>query len=309
MVRRLLVPTVLGLVLGILLSLWAITSSAGIATAATSPAYTIKEPGIFIYVPSNAQQLQPVQVLVAMHGMNGDGANFCQNLLATAERNGWIVVAPTFRYQDYKNADLVLQDDTRLLPLLKGTLDSLPGRTGLVTRDRVLLYGHSRGGQAVHRFATYYPERVLGVAAIAAGSYTLPLKTMMVNGRSQSLAMPYGVANMRAHLGHDFNHEAFKRIPFLVQVGGQDSNPDDVPRAWDPYLGRNRIDRAQAYTKTLQNIGVPASLAIYPNTGHGVSPQMHAEALAFLESVTTQGTARYGFGPARATRALLATWR
>ncbi|CAA9579655.1 MAG: hypothetical protein AVDCRST_MAG88-3174, partial [uncultured Thermomicrobiales bacterium] len=178
-----------------------------------APHYTISTPDAFIYVPSNATAQQPVQVLVAMHGMGGNGTTFCQDLLATAERNGWVVVAPTFRYQDYKNPALVLQDDTTFLPRLAGMLDRLPGQIGLLTRQKVLLYGHSRGGQAVHRFATFYPERTLGVAALSAGSYTLPLQTMLVGGRSETLAMPYGVADMRRHLSREFNYEAFKRIP------------------------------------------------------------------------------------------------
>src|SRR3954471_12286957 len=181
------------------------------ATAApTNESYTIKDPDLFIYVPANAAQFQPVQILVAMHGMGGDGPSFCQGLLATAERNGWIVVAPTFKYQDYKNPDPVLQDDLPFLPRLKTMIDSVPARTGLATRDKVLLYGFSRGAQAVHRFATFYPDRTLAVAAISAGAYTLPLQTMMVNGRNQTIQMPYGVANMKANLGADFNYAAFK---------------------------------------------------------------------------------------------------
>ncbi|MFN8539563.1 MAG: hypothetical protein U0232_19045 [Thermomicrobiales bacterium] len=106
-----------------------------------SDAYTLRDGDLYLYIPSNAAQHQPVQVLVTMHGMGGDGATFCQNLLAAAERNGWIVVAPTFKYQDYKNADLVLQDDVAFLPRLLGAIDTIPQRTGLETRQKVLLYG------------------------------------------------------------------------------------------------------------------------------------------------------------------------
>ncbi len=299
MVRRrtphsLLLAVLLGTLIGLFISPTVETA------AATSPGYSIKEPNLFIYVPSNAAQFQPVQVLVAMHGMGGDGARFCQDLLAAAERNGWIVVAPTFKYQDYKNSTLVLQDDTAFLPRLKAMIDSVPQRTGLQTRDKVLLYGHSRGGQAVHRFATYYPERVAGVAALSAGSYTLPLRTMLINGRSQTLPMPYGVADMRKHLGRDFDYEAFKRIPFRIVVGGRDSNPNDTPAAWDPYLGMTRVDRARAYTKVLQDIGVQATLAVYPDAGHGVSPQMLDDALAFLQGAAAkQGPLPYGSGLSR----------
>jgi pimeloyl-ACP methyl ester carboxylesterase len=264
-----------------------------------SDAYTIRDGDLFIYVPSNAALKQPVQILVAMHGMGGDGASFCQGLLPAADRNGWIVVAPTFKYQDYKNADLVLQDDVSFLPRLLEMIDSIPGRTGLQTRQKVLLFGHSRGAQAVHRFATYFPERTLAVAALSAGSYTLPLQTMMVNGESQTLALPFGVANMNRYLGHDFNSDAFKQIDFHIEVGGTDTNPADTPRAWDSLLGSTRVERARTYTKILQTMGVQADLTVFPDTAHAVSTPMLDDSIAFLEGVIASNARRYGFGPAR----------
>ncbi|CAA9578520.1 MAG: hypothetical protein AVDCRST_MAG18-2834 [uncultured Thermomicrobiales bacterium] len=268
------------------------------AADAPEPAYTIKDPDLFVYVPANASRRGPLQILVTMHGMGDNGPNFCQNILATAERNGWIVVAPTFKYQDYKNSDLVAQDDTTFLPRLLTMIDSVPARTGLPTRGKVLLYGFSRGGQAVHRFATLYPARTAGVAAVAAGSYTLPLQTMLVNGRAQTLPLPYGVANLRARLGFDFDYAAFKAIPFRIAVGGNDTNPADTPRAWDPYLGVTRPERAQNYTKALQNIGVDAKLAVYPGVGHQVTQQMLDENLAFLKGINERNAIRFGFAPA-----------
>ncbi len=269
--------------------------------AQASDAYTIvdKEVGLYIYVPANAAQFAPVQILVTMHGMGGDGQSFCQNLLATAERNGWIIVAPTFKYQDYRNPELVLQDDITFLPRLLAMIDSVPVRTGLSTRQKALLYGHSRGAQAVHRFATFYPERTLGVAALSAGSYTLPLSTMLVSGKSQELAMPYGVANMKRFLGRDFNAEAFKQVAFRIGIGGNDTNQDDAPRAWDPYLGKNRVDRARTYTKALQDSGEQAELAVYPGADHSVTSQMLNESMIFLQGIVARNARRYGFGMTR----------
>ena len=89
-------------------------------------------------------------------------------------------------------------------------------------------------------------------------------------------------------------------MAFRIEVGGQDGNPDDTARAWDPYLGRTRVDRARAYTQALQGIGVEATLGVYPDAGHGVTPQMSEEALAFLQGVPARHAARFGFGPVRA---------
>lgn len=301
MIRRL---TFVGLLALLLLGgggAWLFGSTGTVPAAVAAPpeaAYTIKDPDLFIYVPANATQLQPLQVLVTMHGMGDTGQNFCQSMIAAAARNGWIIVAPTYKYHDYRNPDSVLQDDLTFLPGLAATLDALPARTGLATRNKVLLFGFSRGGQAVHRFATLYPERVGGVAAVSAGSYTLPLNSMLVNGRAQTLPLPYGVANMGALTGHDFDFTAFRQIPFRISVGGADVNPDDTPRTWDPYLGTTRVARATAYARTLQNLGLNATLAVYPGIGHQVTQQEADENAAFLQGILDNQARRFGRGPA-----------
>src|SRR4051812_12147458 len=89
------------------------------ATMAPAPAPTttnVATDGDFLlYLPTNAAARGPLQVLVAVHGMNGNGVAFAAPLRSTAERNGWILVAPTFHYRDNINPAGVLQDDTTLL--------------------------------------------------------------------------------------------------------------------------------------------------------------------------------------------------
>lgn len=302
MVRRLALALLFAVLLGVGGGFSSLGSSArppaASAAAEPEPARTIRDPDLFISIPSDAARRGPLQILVALHGMGDNGPNFCQNLLATAERNGWLVVAPTFKYQDYKNPELVAQDDLVFLPRLLALIDGIPARTGLPTRGKVLLYGFSRGGQAAHRFATLYPERTAGVAALSAGSYTLPLQTLLVGGRSQSLPLPYGVANLRSKVGFDFDYAAFKQVPFRIAVGGNDTNPNDVPRAWDPYLGTTRVERAANYARVLQDLGLDATLAVYPGVGHQVTPQSRDESLAFLAEIGERGARRFGFAPA-----------
>lgn len=268
------------------------------AAAPTGSPRIISDPDVYIYIPASVDTTQPAQVLVTMHGMGDNGQNFCQSMVPIAERNGWIIVSPTFKYQDYKNPDSALKDDLTFLPKLANILDNVPARIGIATRGKVLLFGFSRGGQAVHRFATLYPERVAAVALDSAGSYTLPLNTMLVNGRSQTLPLPYGVANMAALTGHPFDFATFRQIPFRVAVGGADINPDDTPRAWDAYVGLTRVDRATNYTRILQNLGMNATLAVYPGVGHQVTPQMVDEQAAFLKGVLDNQARRYGHAPA-----------
>lgn len=260
--------------------------------AATGPvsATTTQNDDYFLYIPSNAAARGPLQVLVTVHGMGGDGAGFCQNLIDRAERDGWIIVSPTFQYQDYKNADSVVWDDTHMLPHLKRILDDLPAKTGLTIKDKVALYGFSRGAQMVHRFAEFYPEKTLAVALFSAGSYTLPMTTMNVNNTQTTLNFPYGVADIQKYTNAPFNAAAFHQIPFFLGVGGADSNAADAPRAWDPYLGTTRIARAQSFENALTNLGLASSLIVFPNVPHDVTTDMRGQAMSFLEQQATLAT-------------------
>ena len=280
----------LAVVLGVALLLgawgvrWAGELSGLVAgTPVAAPAGPTADLNPFVYVPAGAARAQPVRVLVALHGMGGDGATFSRDLLAVADANSWIVVAPTFAYRDYRDPALVRADDAAFLPRLAAILDGLPARTGLALRPRVLLYGFSRGAQTAHRFATVYPARVLGVAALSAADYTLP--TAVAPGDGHPLQFPFGVADQFAVFGHPFDPAAFRRVAFLIAVGGRDTNAADVPRAWDPYLGRTRVERAAAYARALRDAGVRVSLRVDPASAHEVSARTRAAALTFLRSL------------------------
>jgi poly(3-hydroxybutyrate) depolymerase len=255
------------------------TGAVSATTTATAP-----DSDYFLYTPTNAAARGPLQVLVTVHGMGGNGAAFCQNLIARAEQDGWIIVAPTFNYQDYKNPDSVVQDDTHMLPHLKQIIDDLPAKTGLPIRDKVLLYGFSRGAQMVHRFAEFYPDETLAVALFSAGSYTLPETAMDVNGAQTTLNFPYGVADIQQYTTTPFDPAAFRQVPFFLGVGGADSNANDTPRAWDPYIGTTRIARAQSFEKALTDLGLDSSLTVFPNVPHDVTTDMRGQAMTFLET-------------------------
>jgi hypothetical protein len=57
---------------------------------------------VFVRLPqSNVVPGQPLRVLVALHGIGGDGATFASDLAAAADQHGWLLVAPTVAYGDW----------------------------------------------------------------------------------------------------------------------------------------------------------------------------------------------------------------
>jgi pimeloyl-ACP methyl ester carboxylesterase len=228
---------------------------------------------VFLRTPQRgAVPGKPLQVLVALHGMGGNGEDFSRDLFEQADHYGWLIVAPTIDYGDWTKPEVVAREEPVLIRAISDYLDQLPGLTGVQTRRLALLLGHSRGAQLAHRFAEFRPERVLAVAALSAGTYTMP---------QGSASFPYGVKDL-AYGGPAFDAKKVGGVQFWVGVGGLDTNAAEVPRQWDSYEGTTRVQRAQAFTSAMQQMGASSVLRIFGEAGHGVTSEMRTAACTFL---------------------------
>lgn len=266
-----------------------IAVASGQQPAASDPAarFVAAEPlkDYTFVAPPNATK-QPVRLLVALHGMGGNGADMAAMVKPLAQQQGWAILAPTMPYHDYLNPDLVRRDG-ELLPKLKALIDALPARTGLTFQSQVMLFGFSRGSQEAIRYSLMYPEFTLGVAGLSAGSYTLPATTFGNGGAGQQALMyPYGTADVDTICGRAFDAAATQQVAYWIGVGGADTNPQDVPRQWDQYLGTTRLERAQRYVDILQNFGAHANLEVFPGASHEVTDAMRDDAMRFLATIS-----------------------
>lgn len=272
----------------------AVASIKGAADPGNTPASTPKLdlPGsfdasnVFIYAPADAaQRVDRLKIVVAMHGMGGEGRGFCQGFLQAAERNDWIVLAPTFRYRNWRDPKVVAEDDVALTGQLVSLVDSVARRYGLPAESKVIMLGFSRGAQLAHRFALAYPDRTLAVVAMSAGTYTLPMAWSGEGESEVALSFPFGTADLAARTGHPIPAGALARVPFWVAVGRNDDRPEDVPRQWDPLLGRTRIERAQTFAKALKSRAASVDVVVYSGIGHAMSPEMISGATTFIKRI------------------------
>src|SRR5579883_2542431 len=222
---------------------------------APSPAQDLVFDDYYVHVPPGVKD--PAPVLVALHGMGGDGTN----------------------------PATVASEGPRFLPRLAQILDELPAKTGHLLQPRVALYGFSRGAQLADRFALLYPDRVRGVVLMSAGTYTLPFRTTTVSGSVQPLAYPFGVADVKQRFGRDANLDALPGIPFWIGVGAEDNDPSAVPAQWSPYLGNTRVERARRVAAALQSLNVSVQDTEFPGLGHDISAAEHDQALAWIRSL------------------------
>lgn len=260
----------LALLASALLSVVALGLSPLTSNAASNDVSPIRS--VYLRPPAGAPRDQPLQVLIALHGMGGDGQTFAQPLIEQADSNGWLIVAPTIAYGDWTDANQVAREDPLLIRSLLEYVDSIPQRSGYQVRSEVLLLGHSRGAQLAHRFAEFRPDRVLGVAALSAGTYTLP---------ASGMSFPFGMKGLAFDAGR------FDDVPFWLGVGGEDTNPADLPHQWDKLEGSTRVQRAQSFEAALHDLGVHAVLRVFGGATHDLTSEMRTSAMSFLQHVAT----------------------
>jgi pimeloyl-ACP methyl ester carboxylesterase len=234
---------------------------------------------VFLRFPHATAPGQPLRVVVALHGIGGNGETLARDLTAAADRYGWVLVAPTIAYGDWMDPVQLAHEDAALINWLSANVAQVSMQTDRPIDSGILLLGFSRGAQLAHRFAEAYPDQVVAVAAVAAGSYTLPAATA---ADGTPLPFPFGVGDLPATVGQVFESSELRAVHFWVAVGNKDTNPADVPRQFDPYLGSDRLDRARAFVAALDKLDVPAELAVFPNVPHDLTPAMVGAAIAFL---------------------------
>ncbi len=126
-------------------------------------------------------------VVIVQHGASRNGAEYCEAWIPTAEQHGLLIVAIMFSKEAWPDAVTynnghVLDQNGNLRPRDSWSL-AIPGRVfgllreaGITRRDKAYLWGHSAGGQFVHRvLATQPPDIFEAVGAANPGWYTLPL--------------------------------------------------------------------------------------------------------------------------------------
>jgi pimeloyl-ACP methyl ester carboxylesterase len=251
-----------------------VVASPGVNALAGTPIRSV-----YVRAPQrNPSPGKPLQVLLALHGMNGNGVDFSRDLVEQADHYGWLLVAPTIDYGDWTNPNVVAREEPILIRALADYLDQLPQLTELPVRHLVLVLGHSRGAQLAHRFAEFRPDKVLAVAALSAGTYTLPL----VAGPQGGMSFPFGVKDLALYTGRAFDSTRFGGIQFWIGVGGLDTNAADLPRQWDTYEGTTRVQRAQAFEDAMQLLGASSVLRVFGGTKHEVTSEMRLAACKFL---------------------------
>ena len=248
-----------------------------------------------LYVPTDVlRKPQRVRILVAVHGYSGqkDSERGRRKVREAAERwerlaekEDLVVLAPHFdeerfdrRYQRLNPGGL--RADLRLHELIDEVEKALPG----ITTNKLLLFGFSGGGQFVHRYAMFHPDRVDRAVAGAAGWYTWP---------DSSLPYPVGTGRRKLPRGVEPKICELCGLDLLVLVGEKDINASAFRKEYGDYdllelQGEGRVHRARNWVAAMReyaaehNCDFKITLQTVPHTGHKVNMKLRNKAADFL---------------------------
>ena len=230
---------------------------------------------VYVYRPESFRPDGPV--LMVMHGRKRNAGEYCEYFANEAERGGFLVIAPEFdeaRYSHpygYNYGDMVDPNgqprprERWLFPVVEAIFQDARSRLRLRT-DRFFLFGHSAGGQFVHRLATFgWQPSIERAIAANSGSYTLPVRDE---------AFPFGLG------GADLDDAGLRALfarPLTILLGDADVDPTDAHLPREPAAmrqGPHRFARGHHYLEAArreaERLGVPLAwrLAIAPGVGH-----------------------------------------
>ena len=216
-------------------------------------------------------------VVIVQHGVLRNGDDYRDFWIPAADRHNLLIIAPTFSdevwpgVESYNNGNVFTPSGNARNPAAWGyaiiqRLVQTLREAEILGSGKVHMFGHSAGGQFVHRLMSSQPHDPFAAVAVGnPGWYTLP-----------TLDLPYpeglgGVGLSDAHV------ERLLAYPMTILAGDQDIVTNDPNLPSEPAAvrqGEHRFARAHNYfeagKREAERRGVPFNwtLQVVPHIGH-----------------------------------------
>lgn len=216
------------------------------------------------------------QILMVMTGAHRDGEAYREDWLPLLENRNTLLLVLEFSKDEYPgvssyNQGNILDEHGTINPQEAWTFNMVEALFKAVVQDTksdavdYALFGHSAGGQFVHRFMEFSPDSHVRVAVAGnAGWYTMP---------DQDIEFPYGLKN--SPLSSKEMREAFAR-PLVIMLGADDVDPKDALLQRDRNTdaqGDNRLTRGLNFYQAARDAAGDSgkfnwSLVVVPGVAH-----------------------------------------
>jgi poly(3-hydroxybutyrate) depolymerase len=245
---------------------------------------------VYTYLPTGVKP-ESAPIVFVMHGFGKDAKGNRDMWMEHANRNGFMVFAPLFDpaqwgKDGYAYASVIGKDGSLRDPSLwsysaiEHLFDAIKEATGNgnPTYD---IFGHSEGGQFVHRLVMLLPDaRYARAVAANPGWYTMP---------DFNVKFPYGLGASpatEASLKKSFARD------FVLMLGDRDTDPNHRALNRSPQAmaqGAFRFERGQKYFKEAQIRAAQLQsafkwrLQIVPGVAHQTSRMARPAAAVLME--------------------------
>jgi predicted esterase len=167
------------------------------------------------------------KIVFVMHGGGRNAEDYLDAWVEIAQKNNVLIVAPEFENKfakyitnDYQEGNLFTFFGTKnpkkewAYTVVENIFDHIKSVNN-ISNENYDIFGHSAGGQFVHRMILLMPESRIGTAISAnSGFYSLPI---------ENLEYPYGFKNTEIDLKPELKKAYKKRL--IILLGELDNDP------------------------------------------------------------------------------------
>lgn len=244
---------------------------------------------VWTFLPENWKNRD--RILFVMHGGGRNADDYLDAWKEIADENNILVIAPEFENKfskyttnDYQEGNLFTFFGTQnpreewAYQVIENIFDHIK-KTNNITNDNYDIFGHSAGGQFVHRMILLMPEaRIKNAVAANAGFYTLPV---------WDLEYPYGLKHTPS-TNHSIQRSFKKQL--IILLGEKDDDPAlgtfrETPLAMQQ--GKHRLERGSYFYQKSSELSRQKSLAFnwkidtVENVGHNYR-EMSSQAVSYI---------------------------
>ena len=253
---------------------------------------------VFYHKPKNFTRRSPVLIVVPGAGRNG--SDYRDAWVDASERHGVLILSPQYAEKEYPqfwsynlggmltNVE-ISRDQSRILHFdvnrnpndwIFGDFDRIfsdvRDHLGL-ERTTYDMFGHSAGGQVLHRLTLFHPENEADrILAGNSGWYTVP---------TFGDSFPYGLGNSTATAEQVVKALQAELVVFLGELDNESETRGDLVRTPEVDVqgisrtqrGRYFFRKAMETTETL-NVQFNWKLKVVPNVGHDIQRMSEAAA-------------------------------
>lgn len=244
---------------------------------------------VWTYKPENWKNND--EIVFVMHGGGRNADDYLDAWKEIADKTNLLVIAPEFENKfskyttnDYQEGNLATffgsknPRDEWAFQVIENIFNHIQ-KTNNITNETYDIFGHSAGGQFVHRMIILMPEaRIKNAVAANAGFYTLP---------NETLKYPYGLKN--TPIGDNSIKNSFQKQ--LILLLGENDNDPNLGTFRETELamqqGKHRLERGSNFYETAKKLAKEKSwvfnwkIDTVRNVGHNYR-KMSSQAVKYI---------------------------